>query len=179
MTGIAGKVQNLLKTGIARMCFGGEPSAQRWVFSSVHNETFNYNSRYLFLYVREHCPQIQPCYIVNDDVLREQLAKEYGAEYFVETKTWKGIQTVLSSKVWFTSTAPPLYGVGFRKKYVIVNLWHGVPLKTIGMMQKNLSVLTRIYYKYLFADNYRAVLTTSSHLIPIRSEEHTSELQSR
>lgn len=175
MAGFAGKVQNLLKTGIARMCFRGKPSARHWVFSSVHNETFNYNSRYLFLYVRKHFPQVHPYYIVNDDTLREQLTREYGADYFIETKTWEGIQKVLSCKVWFTSTAPPLYGTGFRKNYVIINLWHGVPLKTIGMMQKNLSAFTRLYYKYLFADNYRVVLTTSRNLIPVMSRSFMVE----
>lgn len=175
MAAFMGKVQNLLETGIARMCYRDEPSSLHWVFSSVHNETFNYNARYLFLYVREHCPQIHPYYIVNDDKLREKLSKEYGADYFIEAKTFKGIQKVLSCKVWFTSTAPPLYGTGFRKKYVIINLWHGVPLKTIGMMQKNLSVFTRIYYKYLFADNYSAVLTTSRELISIMSKSFMVE----
>lgn len=175
MMALAGKILNLLKTMIARLIFRDEPSPQHWVFSSVHNQTFNYNSRYLFLYVKEHCPQIHPYYIVNDDELRKKLSEQYGAAYFIETKTWKGIWKVLSCKVWFTSTAPPLYGTGFRRKYIIVNLWHGVPLKTIGMMQKNLSLFTRKYYKYFFADNYEAVLTTSRKMIPIMSKSFLVE----
>ena len=86
-----------------------------------------------------------------------------------------GIRKILSCKVWFTSTAPPLYGVGFRKKYVILNLWHGIPLKKIGMEQKNLSWFTRKYYKYLFADNYEGVVTTSSHLVHIMSRSFLVE----
>lgn len=123
------KVTNLMKTMFARLTFRGEPSPECWVFSSVHNRTFNYNSSYLFLYVKEHCPQIHPYYVMNDDKKREELGEKYGKEYFLDGKTMAGIRKILSCKVWFTSTAPPLYGVGFRKKYVILNLWHGIPLK--------------------------------------------------
>lgn len=169
------KISNLLKTMLARLTFRGEPSLKRWVFSSVHNKTFNYNSRYLFLYVRDHCPEIHPYFVINDEKLRRELGEKYGQEYFIESTTFKGIRQILSSKVWFTSTAPPLYGIGFRKKYVIINLWHGVPLKKIGMEQENLSTVTRTYYKYLFADNYEAVLTTSHNMIPVMSRSFMVE----
>ena len=161
------RIKNLLKTAFARLTFRGEPSPECWVFSSVHNRTFNYNSSYLFLYVKEHCPDIHPYYVMNDEEKRGELEEQYGKGYFIETKSLEGIRKVLSCKVWFTSTAPPLYGVGFRKKYKIINLWHGVPLKTIGMEQGNLSWFTRKYYKYLFADNYEAVVTTSHELVPV------------
>lgn len=169
------KISNFIKTSYARLLFRGEPSPKHWVFSSVHNQVFNYNSSYLFLYVREQYPDIHPYYVINDDALRKELGQKYGEEYFIETNTLSGIRTVLSCKVWFTSTAPPLYGVGFRKKYKIFNLWHGVPLKKIGMMQENLSWLTKRYYKYLFADNYEGVLTTSSALIPVMSKSFLVE----
>lgn len=169
------KAANLMKTMFARLTFRGEPSPECWVFSSVHNRTFNYNSSYLFLYVKEHCPEIHPYYVMNDDKKREELGEKYGKEYFLDGKTMEGIRKILSCKVWFTSTAPPLYGVGFRKKYVILNLWHGIPLKKIGMEQKNLSWFTRKYYKYLFADNYEGVVTTSSHLVHIMSRSFLVE----
>lgn len=169
------KITNLIKTSWARLTFRGEPSPQCWVFSSVHNQTFNYNSSYLFLYVKDHCPDIHPCYVLNDDDLRKELEEKYGREYFIDTKTLSGIRKVLSCKVWFTSTAPPLYGIGFRKNHIIVNLWHGIPLKKIGMEQENLSGLTRKYYKYLFADNYEAVVTTSEELVPVMSRSFLVE----
>ena len=169
------KAANLMKTMFARLTFRGEPSPECWVFSSVHNRTFNYNSSYLFLYVKEHCPEIHPYYVMNDDKKREELGEKYGKEYFLDGKTMAGIRKILSCKVWFTSTAPPLYGVGFRKKYVILNLWHGIPLKKIGMEQKNLSWFTRKYYKYFFADNYEGVVTTSSHMVHIMSRSFLVE----
>lgn len=169
------KAINLMKTMFARLTFRGEPSPECWVFSSVHNRTFNYNSSYLFLYVKEHCPEIHPYYVMNDDKKREELGEKYGKDYFLDGKTMAGIRKILSCKVWFTSTAPPLYGVGFRKKYVILNLWHGIPLKKIGMEQENLSWFTRKYYKYFFADNYEGVVATSSQLVEVMSKSFLVE----
>lgn len=169
------KIMNLIKTAFARLTFRGTPSPECWVFSSVHNCTFNYNSSYLFLYVKEHCPDIHPYYVMNDDKKRKELEEQYGKGYFLDGKTMEGIKKILSCKVWFTSTAPPLYGIGFRKKYVIINLWHGIPLKKIGMEQENLSRFTRLYYKYFFADNYEAVVTTSSKMVDIMSRSFLVE----
>lgn len=163
------KIQLFLKATVIRLTFREKPSPKCWVFSSVHNKNFNYNSRYLFLYVRDHCPDIHPYFVINDPSERKKLEEEYGDEYFIDGTTAWGIRKILSCQVWFTSTAPPLYGIGFRKKYRIYNLWHGIPLKRIGMEQQNLSRLTRLYYKYFFADNYEAVLTTSAQLIPVMS----------
>lgn len=169
------KVSNLLKTCYARSIMRIQPDSSKWVFSSVHNRAFNYNSSALFEYVKKYHPEIQAYYVMEDPVEREKLQELYGKESILDTSTMEGIRKVLECKVWFTSTAPPLYGIGFRKKYCVINLWHGVPLKKIGMEQENLSWLTKIYYKYLFADNYDTVVTTSEALVPVMSKSFLVE----
>ena len=169
------KIENLLKTCYARATCHEQPDPEKWVFSSVHNRAFNYNSSALFQYVKEYHPEIQAFYVMEDPGERERLQERFGKESVIDTSTIEGIRKVLACKVWFTSTAPPLYGVGFRKKYRIINLWHGVPLKKIGMEQENLGRLTKLYYKYLFADNYEAVVTTSEELIPVMSRSFLVE----
>ena len=57
----------LLKGQIALWLAGKHTEPQKWIFSSVENREFNYNSKYLFLYVKEHFPQIEPYYVVNDE----------------------------------------------------------------------------------------------------------------
>lgn len=88
---------------------------KKWVFSSVHNRTFNYNSSALFQYVKEYHPEIQAFYVMEDPGERERLQERFGKESVIDTSTIEGIRKVLACKVWFTSTAPPLYGVGFGK----------------------------------------------------------------
>ena len=115
------KIENLLKTSYARITTSEEPNEKKWVFSSVHNRAFNYNSSALFEYVKKYHPEIQAFYVMEDPVERKKLQECFGKESIIDTSTMEGIRKVLECKVWFTSTAPPLYGMGFRKKYCIIN----------------------------------------------------------
>ncbi len=165
-----GKRRNLVMTSLARAGRQEKTDPRIWVFSSTDNRHFNYNSKYLFEYVREHHPEISPLFVINDEKLRKKLSEEYGARYFVETESMQGIQKVLHAGVWFTSAGLPVYGTHLRKNRVIVNLWHGVPLKKIGLLDPNLSSFGRLYFRKLFTENYSYILTTSHALVPIMRE---------
>ena len=165
-----GKLKNLLKTQMVRLGRREAIDPRIWIFSSTDNRHYNYNSRYLFEYVKDHVKDITPYFVINDPVLREKLSKEYGEKYFIDTETTKGIHTVLKAGVWFTSAGMPVYGVGFRKKHIVVNLWHGVPLKKIALLDPNLGKAARIYFKKLFTENYTHILTTSTNLVPIMAK---------
>lgn len=54
------KAKNLLLTGYLEHFGRIQPDPYTWVFSSTDNSHYNYNSRYLFEYVREHLPAITP-----------------------------------------------------------------------------------------------------------------------
>ena len=138
-----------------------------WIFSSTDNRHYNYNSRYLFEYVKDNLPEITPRFVINDPVLRDKLSEEYGSQYFIETESAAGIRYVLGAGVWFTSAGLPAYASGLRKNRLIINLWHGVPLKKIALLDPNLKKATRIYFKKIFSDNYTCVLTTSRQLVPL------------
>lgn len=146
-----------------------------WIFSSSFNKKYNYNSKYLFEYVLNNEPDINPQYVINDDDLRHKLQKKYGDKYFIETKSLTGIRKVLSAGVWFTSAGLPAYGLGLNINRIIVNLWHGVPLKKIALMENNFSKLKRKYFKYIFSQNYTYVLTTSENLVSIMKKSFNVE----
>lgn len=164
------KMIQLLMGQLALFFFRRKPNKRKWLFSSTGNTEFNYNSKYLFLYVKEYFPQVQPCYVINDDEKRKRLSEKYGEEYFIETKTFQGMKKALEAGVWFVSAGLPVYALGVGKKHTIVNLWHGVPLKKIVLMEENVSKLTKLYFKYVFSKNYRYVLTTSQNLVPIMAK---------
>ena len=107
----------------------------QWVFSSTENRYFDSNSRYLFIYVYENMPEIIPVYVMNDPKKRRELQKAYPRAKIVDTDTRAGIRTVLESGVWFTSAGMPVYGIGLAKRRIVVNLWHGVPLKKITLLE--------------------------------------------
>lgn len=161
---------SLLKVILINLFMKNKINYSTWVFSSSYNTKYNYNSKYLFEHVIQHEPDIHPLYVINDDELRNKLQKKYGEQYFIETKSYKGIKKVLNAGVWFTSAGLPVYGLNLNKNRLIINLWHGVPLKKIALMENDLSKVTKIYFKYIFSKNYSYVLTTSNELIDIMQQ---------
>lgn len=141
-----------------------------WIFSSVDNDNFNYNSRYLFLYVKECITGITPLYVINDGRKRKSLSEQYGERYFISSLCKEGLRQILGSGVWFTSAGLPAYSWKAEPERIVVNLWHGVPLKKIVMMENHMNKLKKLYFKKLFLEKYTWILTTSSHLIPIMAE---------
>ena len=55
---------------------GIAPNPYIWVFSSTENRYYNYNSKYLFEYVKENLPEITPYFVINDDALRKKLGRD-------------------------------------------------------------------------------------------------------
>lgn len=162
-----GKSKNLLFTACLEHFGQIRPDSHIWLFSSTDNSHYNYNSRYLFEYVKENLPEITPLFVINDPELRNSLSSKYGKQYFIETESIQGIRQALSAGVWFTSAGLPAYGIGLHKKRLIINLWHGVPLKKIALLDPNLKKAARIYFKKIFSENYTCILTTSHELIPL------------
>ena len=162
-----GKAKNLLFTACLEHFGQIRPDSHIWLFSSTDNSHYNYNSRYLFEYVKENLPEITPLFVINDPELRNSLSSKYGKQYFIETEIIQGIRQALSAGVWFTSAGLPAYGTGLHKKRLIINLWHGVPLKKIALLDPNLKKAARIYFKKIFSENYTCILTTSHELIPL------------
>lgn len=162
-----GKAKILLFTACLEHFGQIRPDSHIWLFSSTDNSHYNYNSRYLFEYVKENLPEITPLFVINDPELRNSLSSKYGKQYFIETESIQGIRQALSAGVWFTSAGLPAYGTGLHKKRLIINLWHGVPLKKIALLDPNLKKAARIYFKKIFSENYTCILTTSHELIPL------------
>lgn len=162
-----GKAKNLLFTACLEHFGQIRPDSHIWLFSSTDNSHYNYNSRYLFEYVKENLPEITPLFVINDPELRNSLSSKYGKQYFIETESIQGIRQALSAGVWFTSAGLPAYGTGLHKKRLIINLWHGVPLKKIALLDPNLKKAARIYFKKIFSENYTCILTTSHELISL------------
>ena len=162
-----GKAKNLLFTACLEHFGQIRPDSHIWLFSSTDNSHYNYNSRYLFEYVKENLPEITPLFVINDPELRNSLSSKYGKQYFIETESIQGIRQALSAGVWFTSAGLPAYGTGLHKKRLIINLWHCVPLKKIALLDPNLKKAARIYFKKIFSENYTCILTTSHELIPL------------
>ena len=63
-----GKLGGLIKTQLVKNKKKRKPDPRVWIFSSTDNSHYNYNSRYLFEYVRAELPEITPYFVINDDL---------------------------------------------------------------------------------------------------------------
>ncbi len=141
-----------------------------WIFSSTDNRCFNYNSKYLFLYVRAHYPRVRARYVINDALLRRKLQEQYGRELFVDGASPEGMRQILAAGVWFTSAGLPAYEMTGRPDRIVVNLWHGIPLKRIVLMGEQSGRFTKLWFRQIFSRKYTYILTTSRELIPIMAQ---------
>lgn len=107
-------------------CFGRR--ADIWVFGSYVN-SFTDNSKYLFTYVTESHPEITAIWITSNESTRATILNAGGRAY----RRWSitGVYYVLRAKFWFVSAYVSDINVYLDRGAVLVNLWHGVPLKTI------------------------------------------------
>jgi len=99
-----------------------------WVFLSIPD--FSDNPRALFEYVRREYPNISFSWIVEGYEICTRL-KESGIDV-IRKDSVKGLFTFFRSKVVITSHAN-LSSIKSGRQ-LFINLWHGIPLKSIGYM---------------------------------------------
>jgi CDP-glycerol glycerophosphotransferase len=89
-----------------------------------------------------------------------RLTREIG-DYFIETNTLKGKIFASHASIWFVSSLESPVG-GFCGAYnrTVIHLGHGTPLKNIGMLEKNLSYLKKIYYRLIRTNISHAVASS-------------------
>ncbi|MEM8232073.1 CDP-glycerol glycerophosphotransferase family protein, partial [Morganella morganii] len=101
---------------------------------SFDKNNFKFNSRSLFEYIIDNKKEdFEIKYIINDDAKRNDLIKEYG-DYFITTKYKEDIKLISQAKIWITDGGFPLKTPFNHKNRILVNLWHGIPLKKVGLM---------------------------------------------
>nr|WP_080491805.1 CDP-glycerol glycerophosphotransferase family protein [Lactiplantibacillus plantarum] len=135
-----------------------------WIFSSTGNKHYNYNAKYFFEYVLSKHKEKKIYFVVNDMEVREKLNREVG-NYFISSITFSGIITILKGSIWITSAGLPIHLVFDLKHRSVINLWHGVPLKKIVLLENHLNWLKKLYVKVFFSRRYTAIATTSINML--------------
>lgn len=137
------------------------------IFNSYKNKRFDFNSKYLFLYMIKNT-KYNCKFIINDNHLRKKLTTEIG-NYFISDDNLKDLKKIFTAGVWITSTGFPIITPFFQKDRIIINLWHGVPLKKVGLSIQT-SKVKKILAKWLCYKNYTFISTTSKNIIDVMSK---------
>ena len=138
------------------------------VFSGYNNLKYNFNSKYLFEYYLSHKGEYKLYFIIDNDQLRDQLNEQIGP-YFITSKTMAGLKTIFKAFVWITSGGMPVRIPMANRDRVVVNLWHGVPFKAIGLMNGENSWFQNFCIKHIYS-KYDSITATSSHFAKIMAQ---------
>ncbi len=131
-----------------------------WVFGADNKNSFQGNSKYLFLYLSDLKPNNMKIYWItnNKNLLAELKKKGLNALFF---RSFRGVWTVLRAGIWiynhYTSDISYWFSAGAKK----INLWHGTPIKKIAWDYKKGNsvrypkkwygkILNRLFYPAIF-----------------------------
>lgn len=118
------------------------------VFGSYRG-AFNDNTKYLFLYANEHITDRKVVWISTKQSTVKHI-RSLGYEAY-SVMSLKGLWYALRGKYWFVNSYTSDIAFFLAGNAIVVNLWHGLPMKTIefGITQGELA---KRYVKKQFSD---------------------------
>ncbi|MDH3999316.1 MAG: CDP-glycerol glycerophosphotransferase family protein [Desulfuromonadales bacterium] len=107
-------------------------SPMLWVFGSMFGGKYADNSKYFFEFVVKSCPDIRPVWITGSKEVATALAAD-GREVYL-FYSLRGIWLSMRAGVGMIShsVVRDIRPFVLNRKAVLVNLWHGIPLKKIA-----------------------------------------------
>jgi CDP-glycerol glycerophosphotransferase len=139
------------------------------ILLSSNNKDFTHNTKYMFEYLLEHT-DYEIKYIINDDSKREKLNKKYPNK-FISIENKDGKTYLKNADVWLLDAGMPTKNPFYMRNKIIINYWHGVPIKQIGINgYKGLNWLRMFLQLKLFSNFITAYITTSKNMIDIMAQ---------
>lgn len=120
---------------------------------------YNFNSKYLFEYFLKYNLGFKLYFIIDDDKTRERLNKTVG-NYFITTKKKNDLKLIFGAFTWITSGGLPIRMPYVNRNRVVVNLWHGLPFKGIGLLNKENTLFQNILIRFVYS-KYDMISSTS------------------
>jgi CDP-glycerol glycerophosphotransferase (TagB/SpsB family) len=122
-----------------------------WIFGAWNGQRFSDNSKYLFDYATENNYAIRAIWLTkNKEVLLK--IRNQGKECYL-TNSLKGVYFSLKAKYIIVSSGKKDINKHFVNGAKLIHLWHGNPLKKIGL-DDNYSSVNGLFYskivRYLF-----------------------------
>lgn len=106
----------------------------RWIFGS-HSNAFSDNSKHLYIHIVENHPEIDAIWITANPKIRDSIRASGGKA--LSRWSLKGLMACLTGQYWFVSVYVTDINFYCSRNAILVNLWHGIPLKKIEFDIKN------------------------------------------
>jgi CDP-glycerol glycerophosphotransferase (TagB/SpsB family) len=117
----------------------------KWVFGNYVIDQFGDNPKYMFLYVRKYHPDIRAIWITRNERIYQEL-RQKGLEVY-KTHSIHGLYHCLTAGVYLYNTFPADINYFTSGGALLVNMWHGVGLKTIEFSITRGSLANCYYHK--------------------------------
>jgi CDP-glycerol glycerophosphotransferase len=156
----------LLNLGLYWLALIFPKSSNLWIFGSWFGQSYSDNSRYLFEWVIENKPEIRAVWVTSNRAVHSQLMKQSREVYF--RYSLKAIVLGLRASVSVFVQSNECDNMLFMNnpKTIQVQLWHGTPLKKIGLddsrliSKSHLSMAKNVLFP--FANPRHDLITASS-----------------
>ncbi|UCE90809.1 MAG: CDP-glycerol glycerophosphotransferase family protein [Methanobacteriota archaeon] len=112
------------------------------VFLGRRNMGYSDNSRYLFeKFLSLHNDEIHVLWVTpEEDLLHDDSIGKDRRDHMVYLYSVRGIVSLLRARAVLLSWMPSGFpGADFSSRTVVIQLWHGIPIKRISLCQKGLS----------------------------------------
>lgn len=117
------------------------------LFTSGHKDSYTGNTRYLF----EEMNRIEnyKCYWVTENIDVYNYVKSEGYDVInYKSKNIKNLMLFLKAKYLFGTHNGVLPVFLIKSSQVVVQTWHGIPLKNMGKFKKNTTFAETLFSKY-------------------------------
>lgn len=164
------RLYNVLSGVILGLMFIFAKRRKTIILNSNHNNSFNHNSKYLFSYLYQNSiikSEYDIYYVLNDEQKRNELNDIFPGKHFISNKGFGNKVLILKASFWFCSTLEtPIGGIflSFRRK--VIHLGHGMPYKNVGFLERDCSLIKRIYYTFNNS-NFSKFLSVSDFFDPV------------
>ncbi len=161
----------LLFNGLRFLSFFAPKNPHIWVFGEFYGRSFSGNPKYFFMYLLRYSKgALRPIWLSSNDVVIDEVQHLGGEAYRINSL--KALYFGLRAKVYVYSHGVEDVGNYAVRKAVLINLWHGMPIKDIRkferlksenislLRQKKIRFIQRLI-KYEEKGNYDLIISTS------------------
>ena len=122
------------------------------IYGAFSGDGYGENSRFLFEYAVKHERKSKHYWVTANQELYLKLKKQF-PQNVVYAKSWFGMKVVLRSKIVFVSDQITDVYYILSGRHTVINLWHGLPLRTIKYCSKQIPHLTYAFMQKLIHKN--------------------------
>ena len=111
------------------------------VFSGGRDVGYSDNSRFLFeRFIEEYGKELRVLWVTpsKDVLLDNAISTKYRSHMVYQYSTTGVISLLRAKTIFFCWGSSDLPGTDFSKRTVVIQLWHGIPIKRIGIYSKQL-----------------------------------------